>query len=170
MHIVLDTHSSSPDYNGDCDYAVVELTPRLGEEIRRRIELARHAGQQDNDLYELYFWGSTAEFYDYNLVETCQAAVAASAADADQAIHDWTTALEEHGHALLPTGVDLGKHAAQRTECDQLIIRCSPSSRNPGFEVAWTTIPKHSDIYVTTSDVPLAALESYFRDDEAIRT
>ena len=167
MHIIFRTHSSNPEYTGDCDNAVVELTPTLSQEIRRRIELARHAGQRDNDLYELYFWGSTAEFYDQDLIEACEEAVAAAAADSDHAVRDWMTDLDEHGYALLPAGVDLGKHEAQRTECDQLIIRCSPSSRNAEFEVAWTTSPKHSDIYVTTGDLPLEALESFYHNDKA---
>ena len=175
MHIVLDTHSSNSEYNCDCDYAVVELTPALVDGVRRRVELVRQAGQQDNDLYELYFWGGTAAFYDLSLIDACEEALASSAgaADADKADCDWMAKFDEHGHALLPAGVDLEKLKPQRTECDQVIIRWSPWSHNPRFEVAWTTIPKHSDIYVNTSDLPLADLESYFRNGqraEAVQT
>lgn len=172
MHIILDTHSSNSEYNCGCDYAIVELTPALGEEIRQRIELARQAGQRDNDLYELYFWGGTAAFYDLDLIEACEEALAASAeaADTDRVVCDWISQLEKQGRALLPAGVDLEKLQPQRTECDQVIIRCSPSLHNPGFEVAWTTIPKHSDIYVNTSDLPLTDLESYFRNDKPTET
>jgi hypothetical protein len=72
MHIILNTHSSHAEYNADCDYAIVELTPALAEEIRRRVALASEARQQDSDLYELYFWGSTAEFFDHAILDTCQ--------------------------------------------------------------------------------------------------
>ena len=31
--IVLDTHSTDPDFNGDCDYAAVQLTPELVDQF-----------------------------------------------------------------------------------------------------------------------------------------
>jgi len=162
MHIIFHTHSSDPHYNGDCDYAVVELTPALVEQIRRRVELARQARSQDDDLYELYFWGSTADFYDHRLIEACEKAIAATAEDADQAVQDWMDHLDQGEHALLPAGVNLESLEPERTECDQILNRCCPSGQNLGFEVAWTAIPKHSDVNVTTSDLPLEALEAYW--------
>ncbi len=30
MHLILNAHSSNPDYSGDCDYALVELDARVG--------------------------------------------------------------------------------------------------------------------------------------------
>lgn len=164
MRILFETHSTDPDFNGDCDYAVVDMTPALVEQIHRRVELARQVGRQDYDLWELYFWGGTAEFYDSTLLDACKEAIAAAArgTDADQAVGDWLADLDHNGHAVLPEGVDLTAHTVQRTECDQLIVRCSPSSHDPRFEIAWTASPKHSDVYVTTRDLPLAALEQGF--------
>ena len=34
MYLILMTHSSDSEYNGNCDLAVVELTPELLDEIR----------------------------------------------------------------------------------------------------------------------------------------
>jgi hypothetical protein len=169
VRIILKTSSTNPECNGDCDYAVVELTPILVEQLRRRVDLAREVGQQDNDLYELRFWGGTADFYDHELIEACQEAVAAAAKDTDgnQAACDWLSGLEEDGHALLPPTVDLGAHESQRTECDQVAIQTSPLSRSPQVEIVWTTIPKHTDIDVTTRNLPLAALENYVRSGRA---
>ena len=159
MTIVLATSSTNPEYNGECDYALVRLSPGLIDQIRRRVELARQAGRQDNDLYELYFWGGTADFYDSALPDACQDAIAD-----EQAAQEWLTGLEQNGHALVPPAADLDSCEAKRTECDQLIVRASPSSQNPEYEIAWTTIPKHSDVYVTTRDLPLAAMEGYVRN------
>ena len=133
MRIILKSSSTNPEYNGDCDYAVVELTPVLVKQLRRRADLAREVGQQDNDLYEMRFWGGTADFYDQELIEACQEAIAAAAQDTDgnQAACDWLRGLEEDGHALLPPTVDLGAHEIQRTECDQVAIQTSPLSRIP---------------------------------------
>ena len=73
-----------PRFQRRCDYAVVELTPGLVDQIRRRVELARQAGRQDNDLYEIYFWGGTADFYDSDLPDACEDAMAT-----DEAAQEW---------------------------------------------------------------------------------
>ncbi|MGO8750591.1 MAG: hypothetical protein ACLQNE_31975 [Thermoguttaceae bacterium] len=159
--IVLGTHSTNPEFNGDCDYAVVQLTPWVMDQIRQRVELARQAGHQDNDLYELYFWGGRAEFYGCELVEACQEAVGA-----DQAAQDWLTGLEQNGHALMPPTVNLATCEIQRIECAQVIVRRNPSSGNPQYEIAWTASPKHSDVYVTTGDLPVTVLEDYLRNGD----
>jgi hypothetical protein len=160
--IVLDTSSSNSDFDGDCDYAVVELTPELVDRIRRRVKLARQAGRQDNDLWEMYFWDGAAEFYDCGLVDACQQAFAA-----DQAAQEWLTALGRDGHALVPPTANLTACQPQRTECDQMIVRAGPSSVAPEYVITWVVIPKHCDVYVTTRDLPLAALEGYLADRQA---
>ena len=170
MRIILDTTSSNPDYYGDCDCAVVDLTPALVDQIRRRAELTQRAAGEDPDLYELYFWCGGVDFYDYNLVEACGAAVAAAAVakeeDRNAAEPAWHSALEQNGHALLPPGVDLQPHQPQRVECSQMILRRGPRSDAADYEVAWTVIPKHTDIYVTTRDLPLAAINAYLLGSE----
>jgi hypothetical protein len=170
VKIILHTHSSDAHYNGGCDYAVVELTPTLMEQIRQRVALARQARQQDDDLYELYFWGGNAEFYNHRLIEACEKAVAAAieGADADQAVRDWLADLDCGEHAVLPSSVDLDALESERTECNQQVVRCSPAGRTLQFELAWTTIPKHSDVNVTTSDLTLTALETYFQEHEEV--
>jgi hypothetical protein len=157
MQIILETEHVGL---GDHDYAVVDLTPALVSLIRRRTELARVAGRLDDAVCELSFWGGTAEFYDSSLIEACQYALSAGVDDADAVATDWLANLEEHGHALLPADVDLGALETQRTECDQMILRCSPLSQPPRFEVAWCALLKHTDVQVTTRDLPLT---SYFQ-------
>jgi hypothetical protein len=165
VNFVLDTSSTNPDYMADCDCAVVELTPHVVELIRRRGKLARQAWRQDHDLYELYFWCGTVDFYDCQIIEACQEALAAGATsgDADQLARDWLADLENNGHALLPPGVDLQAQQPQRTECQQMILRCCRPSEAPQYEVAWSAIPKHTDIYITTSGLPLKAMGAYLR-------
>ena len=160
MHLILNTHSSNEHYNGDCDYAIVELTLALAERIRNRTALAGEARQHDSDLWELYFWGSTAEFFDHNIVDACQEAIAAAGGpDPDQAARDWLADFEGRDYAVVPDGVNLDVHEAQRTECDQMIIQVSPSPLRMEFSIIWTATPKHSDVDVTTSEMPLAVME-----------
>lgn len=167
MRIILTTYSSDENFNGECDYAVVELTPELVAQVRRRVELARQAGLQDQDLWELYFWDGTAEFYDSSLLEACENAVAgAKVGDADQAAHEWQSGLEQDGHAGLPEGVNLAAHQPQRTEADQMVLHCRLYSAKAEFEIAWTASPKHTDVYVTTSELTPSAMEAYLRREE----
>jgi len=92
-------------------------------------------------------------------MEACQAAIAAG--NGDQAAQDWLNELEQNGYALMPATVDLAACQPQRTELNQMIIRHSSWSDDARYEVAWIATPKHSDAYVTTSDLPLAVLEDY---------
>ena len=169
MKILLDAQSDNCDYNADCDYAVVDITPALWEEIHRRVGIARQALQADSDLDELLFWGGTANFHAARIIEACEEAVAVATEGSDEeksaAASAWSAQLDDRGYALLPSGADLNAHQPERTECDELIVRCAARRGQPEFEVAWTAIPKHTDIRVTTRDLPLAALEAYIHNE-----
>jgi len=169
MKILFDARSDNSDYNADCDYAAVDITPALWEQIHRRVGIARQALQADGDLDELLFWGGTANFYSVQLIGACEEALAAATEGTDEeksaAASAWSAQLDDPGCALLPSGVNLDAHQPERTECDEMLIRCAPGRGQPEFEVAWTAIPKHTDIRVTTRDLPLAALEAYIGSD-----
>ena len=161
MHLIFNTQSSNEHYDGGCDYAIIELTPALAEQIRNRVAQARKASQQDSDLDELYFWDSTAEFYGQDVLDTCQEAVAAAARGRgrSRAARNWLAEFEQREYAVVPDGVDFTSHEPQRTELDQMILRVGPSSHRLEYAIAWTTSPKHSDVYVTTSELPIAVME-----------
>ncbi len=169
MKVILSTSSTNPEFNGDCDYAAVELTPALVQEIRRRVALAQQAGQQDDDLYEIRFWGGAADYYNAQLVEACQDSIVAAARETDgnQAACDWLNGLEQYGHALLPAALDLGAHETRPTAWDQIVVRCGASARTPELEIAWTTNPRHTDIEVTTRGLPPAELDAYLRGSDS---
>lgn len=158
MHILLETESTNPEFNGECDCAVVAVTRALVRQIRQRVRQARRLGRDDADLSELYFWCGTAQFFDSTLLDACQQAVAADTANAERAVRDWLADLDNKGHARLPAGVDLASLMPQPVECSQLILRTHFYGTGPEFELAWTASPKHTDVYVTTRALPLAAL------------
>ena len=117
-------------------------------------------GRQDSDLWELYFWGSTAEFFDHNILDACQEAIAtAGRRRRNKAARDWLADFEGREYAVVPDGVDLNAHEAQRTECDQMIIQVSPSPLRTEFSIIWTATPKYADLDVTTSELPLTVME-----------
>jgi hypothetical protein len=47
-----------------------------------------------------------------------------------------------------------------------MIVRCSPLSVVPHCEIAWSAMPKHLEMTVTTGDLSLAALEGYVGDEK----
>jgi hypothetical protein len=167
MKILFRAESDNSEYSADCDCAIVDMTPDLWEEVRRRVKLARRVFQADGGLWRLCFWGGTAEFYSYGLVMACEEAVSATTEGPEEeksaAASAWSAQIDDPGYALLPSGVDLAAHQAESTECDQMIVRCVPHCGQPEFEIAWTAMPKHADFSVTTCDLPLTVLESYFR-------
>ena len=160
MHLILNAHSSNPHYSGDCDYAVVELTPALVKQIRSRVALARQAAKQNRDLWELHFWGSSAEFFDHEILDACEETVAtAGRRRRDKAALDWLTAFEQREYAVVPDGVDVDAHEGQSTEYDQMIVQCNRYPRGLEFSVFWTASPKNSDVDVTTAELPLKTME-----------
>ena len=171
MKLILNTHCTPPECNGDCDYAVLDVMPELLELVRRRMEIAKAAYQKDSDLFEIYFWDYRLDFYNSSLIDACQEAIAPTKmASADEAAKTWIDRLETGGYAELPDGVDLVAFTPQRTECDQMVVRhCSTSDGQPVFEVAWIVIPKHTDSYVVTHGLSLAGPESYCDDKPASR-
>jgi hypothetical protein len=160
MHLILMVHSSNSECNGNCDYAVVELTPALVEQIRSRAALVRQAARQDRNLDEISFWGGRANFYSSELADAYREAVAANAAstEADAAATDWLADMENRGYAVVPQGVNLGKFEAHRTECDRMIVSTAIGDRDD-CEISWKSVPKHTDIYVTTWELPLSVIE-----------
>ena len=170
MHLIFMVDSSNSECNCGCNYAVVELTPALVEQIHQRAALVRQAAQQDANLDEISFWDSAADFYGSALADACQAAVAAHtvSGDANQAAADWLTDLETDGYAAVPQGVDLDKFDAQRTECDRIIVSSAVGDRDD-CEICWKSMPKHADLYVTTWELPLSAMEKLVASAPAAR-
>ena len=154
MKILLKTESSDPDFNADCECAALDVTPELLQQIKVRVKIARQAAKADGDLWELYFWGAAPTFHGYDLIEAC----AEAAASGDSGQSDWEKQFEDQGFLPIPEAVDVEQFEAKRTECDQQIIRHERAEKHRGFEVAWTMIPKHTDVYITTKGIPVERL------------
>ena len=63
MRVILKVWSSSPHWNGGCDYAIVDLTPELASVALRRIGTLREQQAADPQLDESYFWDSHAAYF-----------------------------------------------------------------------------------------------------------
>ena len=150
-----------PRFNGDCDYAVVRLTPELVDLVRRRVELARQAVARTTT-----FTSSTSGAVRRSSTAATCWTPARKPWQTDQAAQDWLAGLEQNGHALVPPAADLAACQPQRVGVRPDGRPGSPSSSDPEYEIAWTASPKHTDVYVTTRDLPLAALEGYAGNEQ----
>ena len=149
MRIALRTTSTTPDYYGGCECAVVEVTPSLIEIVRNRIRVAKLAHGLDEALYELYFWGDSPQFFDYNFLEACE--------DSDPF---FSARFSDTGKSQIPAAVDISAFEPARTECDQMIVRVTRGrDGDVQPEIAWTVVPKHTDTYVTTESLSAEELE-----------
>ena len=147
--LVLKTTTSDPFAGyADCECAVVEATSELLRLVESRIRIARTSTGTDAELSELVFLlGYEPAFFDNDLVCDC--------CDADSSFEERFQAAE---WALLPETISLTGYVEQRIECGQMHVRVErcPESRLQ-FAIAWSCIPKHTELTITTAAVPWAA-------------
>jgi len=159
VKLILTTHSSQPEFNGDCDYAVIDVTPALLDQLVAQVRLAEQSWLADRDLQEISFWDAAAEFYDHRFCEACEEAIVA-AAGADQAINNWRVQFARQGYALVPEELDWATLQPQATDADRVILVCRPAADFVQIQIAWKACPHHCDVEVTTAELTLSALQA----------
>ena len=132
MKLILKTHSDNEHYNADCDYAMVELTRPLAKLCMRRMALLKKIAKRDKQAYELWFWDYHCSFFTYFEL-----------ADEDPE----SSPFDVEEYMELPDSFEIPEDSIQTTECDQMVIGDG--------RVHWCVIPKHSNIYITTDNIPL---------------
>ena len=128
--LVCYTYSTNPDTNGNCNYMEVQIEPDLATLILKRAERFDALFFKDTDAVETYYWNSAARYYSSG---------------------NRTIDKLECGEFKFVTKTQFHEEMLQRTECDQLII--GPR----GFR--FTAIPKHTDIYVESPEIPYDAIK-----------
>jgi len=123
--LLLLTTSSPADANGNCDVAVVTLTPALARHIAMRITLFQTLNTHDSSLHQLRYWDNAVDY--------------AGMHDAlAEEIWRWTG--QDVWDALnqeiieMEDGFTIGEAYLQRVECTQMIIT--------GDGVSWVAMPK----------------------------
>jgi len=147
--VIVKVWSSNPFNNGGCDFAIVELHQELANVALRRITILCDQKSLDPCVYETYYWGSEAEYFN-------------AWPDQGRASEDTNTACMNLEERLEQLQVDrremvvttekfvvFEKHIAL-VECGQMVVRENG--------IAFTAIPKHTDFYVTTAEIPKEVL------------
>ena len=145
MQVVLKVWSNNPDHSGGCDFALVEITPDFARLALRRIEVLREQKALDAALDEMYFWNSTTDFF------SPWAGPAGGTREGEAAclkLEEELDLLQIDRHEVVTASGDFSVPQSQiaRVECVQMVVRESG--------IAFTAIPKHTDFYVTTAEVP----------------
>jgi hypothetical protein len=128
MKLLLNTYSTN-EYADGCEYAFLDLTKELAEEIQRRWEHFETVQWKDPSLTEMHFFGAEAMFVD-GLPENLMGVLG-----------DGPDFIE------VEAAPDISENLMARTECDRMVITSQ--------EVYWQAIPKHCDWHVETRPIPL---------------
>ena len=139
MKIVLSTWSTIDDYNADCDFGLVDLTPILAARILSRMDFIDRLRTDDAALHEVSFWDATAGFF---ATPNHESLVGHLPDDGDS-------------FTVLPEGIEIPVDSFQTTECDRLVI----DVYGKDLEVTWRSYPKHTTLQITTASVPRTFLE-----------
>ena len=151
MRVILRVWSTNPYYSAGCDYAVAEITEELAKLILRRLNLLRDQKTLDPSICEIYYWDYSAQYFS-PCVNQC-----GEPDEVEVASFELEKTLEELQAdtcemVSVPDDFHVPDSQIASVECAQMIVR------EEG--IAFTAIPKHTDIYLTTAEIPKQVLDS----------
>lgn len=153
MKIISSTHSTNPHYNGGCDYALVELTPKLAQRVLDRMKALVALAAADRDLHEAHYWDDHAEYF------------GAKASEKNEALDEDLLAAEE-GYVVLAENVVVPPEALERMECCHMVITVLGGDA----EIHWRASPKNDSIYLETNPLPRSLLEKIAAGGDSAQT
>jgi hypothetical protein len=151
VRIVLRTWSSNPEYSGGCDYAVVDISDEFAKLALWRINVLREQKALDSSISETYYWDCSAEYFSPWVNHPSQPSeVQESGFELEESLED----LEVDTREMVTAPADFRVSESQigAVECAQMIVR------DEG--IAFNALLRHTDIYVTTAEIPKQVLES----------
>jgi hypothetical protein len=151
VQIVLKAWSSNPDYNTGCDYAVVEGGEAFLKLALWRINVLCEQKIFDPSLNETYYWDFSAQYFSPGVNRALQFG---EAEEACVKFEESIEALEIDTREVAVASSDFAVPDSQVTavECAQMIVRDGG--------IAFNALLRHSDIYVTTAEIPKQVIES----------
>jgi hypothetical protein len=150
VQVILKVWCSNSDHNVGCDFALVEVTPDFARLSLRRIKVLREQKALDPAVDETYCWDSAALFFSpwagpVGGTREGEAACLKLEEELDLLRIDRQEVVTASGDFSVP------QSQIARVECVQMVVRDSG--------IAFTAIPKHTDFYVTTAEIPKEVLQ-----------
>jgi hypothetical protein len=150
MRVILKVWSSNPDSNGGCDFAVVEITPETARLALRRIAALCEQKVLDPAVDETYYWDSVAEFFSpWADLGSQTDEIKAACVRLEEELE--SLQIDRQEMASVAHGFSVPQSQIARVECMQMVVRED--------SIAFTAIPKHTDFYVTTAEIPKEVLQ-----------
>ena len=141
LDLILRTSTSQLDKNGDADYAIVRITPRLAQHTVELIEHLRQLKQQDSSLYKMVYSDNTPHFFSWHkeLMEIV-----------DLGLETVEAVVASDGYAMLETDYTVPKDYCVSMEGQSMIVYDD--------RITWEAHPKNTSIIITTYSVSLELL------------
>jgi len=151
MQVILKVWSSNPDYCAGCDYATVEVRPEFAKLALQRINVLGEQKALDPSLYETYYWDCSPEYFSPWVSRAIESGeLEESPAGLVEMLEKLGVDTREIVTAPLDFRVPESQTAA--VECAQMIVRDGG--------VGFTALLRHTDIYVTTAEIPKEVIAS----------
>jgi hypothetical protein len=139
-HLIVDTSSSDEDFNGGCDYCLVEMTAEYVIHLLRHMDKVAGLQQVDEGVYALECWDSSPGFFCWNdKLEELSDILGNSVVN---------SSIGEP--VLLDADPRFGEEHFQRVEC--LTVQISED------DVWWTACVKNANTRIETDHVPKETL------------
>jgi hypothetical protein len=151
VRVVLKVWSSNPDSSAGCDCAIIEISEEFSKLALRRINVLCEQKSVDPSLYEAYYWDFSAQYFSPWVNRAGQPSEAQeSSLELEETLEDLEVDTREVRTAPADFRVLDSQIAA--VECAQMIVREA--------SIAFNAFLKHTDIRVTTAEIPKQLLES----------
>ncbi|MBI2020879.1 hypothetical protein HYS94_05735 [Candidatus Daviesbacteria bacterium] len=137
MNLILRTYSSNPEYNGDCDYALIKLYKPQIHQIKNRMKLANSLHNRDTSFICLEYWDPTPRFF--SLFENLERLVDCNALNEGGLVHMGDNLINRIPEA-----------AYQDTEASKIIVFLD--------SMYWECRPRHCEVLIETAEVSKAVL------------
>lgn len=129
----LRTDSSNENYDADIAVAYVEIGLELAALILKRQALFSVVLEADPQAIDVRYWDYSVSYLKNEAID------AALLGDGDAT---WGQVCDAE---VLETELQFTPEQRERTECDQMLVDLNG--------VRWKTIPKHTDIYISTAEI-----------------
>jgi len=152
MRVALRVSSSYEHWDGDCDFALVEVTAGLAALALRRIAALRAQKSEDPDIHETYYWTSCVECYFSPWI--AQEDAGAEVQAACLAVAERLCEVQSEDYEVIEVSDSFQVPSCQiaAVECQEMIARQDA--------IALSAIPRHASFYVQTAEIPLSMLEA----------
>lgn len=143
--LLLYVYSSNPDYNANCDVAIVDLSPALARVGLTRMGWVRALMAEEVDLCTMYY-------LDFSIMYC-------SVHDAlDEMVERLTgtdvfAALDIRECVILPEDFAVPEEHVQRTDTNVMVVTDT--------ELYWQAIPPHASLVVSTSRLGRTQIEAW---------